>query len=31
MNDLFGVAGTDLLDGLDLPGPYARGSPRCAG
>jgi len=23
MNDLFGVAGTDLLDGLDLPGPYA--------
>jgi transposase len=23
MNDLFGVAGTDLLDGLDLPAPYA--------
>jgi transposase len=23
MSDLFGVAGTDLLDGLDLPGPYA--------
>lgn len=23
MNDLFGVAGTDLLDRLDLPGPYA--------
>src|SRR5829696_7999625 len=23
MSDLFGVAGTALLDGLDLPGPYA--------
>jgi transposase len=23
MSDLFGVAGTDLLDRLDLPGPYA--------
>jgi len=23
MGDLFGVAGTALLDGLDLPAPYA--------
>jgi hypothetical protein len=31
MSDLFGVAGTELLDRLDLPSPYGPGSRRCAG
>jgi hypothetical protein len=31
MVDLFGVAGTELLDRLDLPGRMRPGSRRCAG
>ena len=32
MTDLFGLAGTDLLDRLELPKPRTRrGSPRCGG
>ena len=31
MSDLFGLAGTELLDRLDLPARTRLGSPHCAG